>query len=388
MTVRAAWLLNPGQTRQDTRLAPVAAMTPIDAMTSRSGVIPGGTPFLLTGSGMSGSLAVGRAYIQGTTAQGAYPAAITVAEPITVANGHASLPRIDSVFLTIYDNLIDSSGLTLARIDYVQGTAAASPTAPSAPGNASLRLWDITVPAGASAGSPINWGTALTDRRLYTVAVGGIATNAVAGAYSGQYRDTSITSGLERYNGTAWESRLYLGVAGQVVIGTDVNLYRGAANQLKTDDDLLIGGALAGASNVNTGAWTSYTPTWTAVTTNPTVGNGTLVARWCRTGRKITYIGSLTLGSNSNGGTGIWLMSLPVAAAATGVLTLGDCDYINVGDNEYLGKTQIASGGSTMGFIVKTGTNAQSAGNVSNSVPVGASSNTRLHWNITYEAAS
>ncbi|WP_282204550.1 hypothetical protein [Kitasatospora fiedleri] len=129
MTARAAWLYNPGQTRQDTRLAPVSPMYPVDAMTSRSGVIPGGTPFALTGSGMSGTLAVGRAYIQGTSAQGAYPAAITVAESISVANGHASLSRIDSVFLTVYDNLIDSSGLTLTRVDYVQGTAAASPTA-------------------------------------------------------------------------------------------------------------------------------------------------------------------------------------------------------------------------------------------------------------------
>ncbi|WP_282204551.1 hypothetical protein [Kitasatospora fiedleri] len=228
----------------------------------------------------------------------------------------------------------------------------------------------------------------MTDRRLYTVAVGGIAPAAAAGAYSGQYRDISPTNGLERYNGAAWESRLYLGTSGQVVIGTDVNLYRGAANQLKTDDDLLIGGALAGASNVNTGAWTAYTPTWTAVTTNPTLGNGSLVARWCRTGRKVTFAGSLTFGSTSNGGTGIWSMSLPVAAAANGILMLGDCDYIDAGSNEYLGKAQIVSGASTVGFIVKTATSSSSSNNVSNSVPVGASSNTRLHWNITYEAAS
>lgn len=246
MTTTAAWLLNPGQTRQMTRQAPVTPMTPLDALTSRTGVLPGGTPFLLTGSGMSGSVAVGRAYIQGTTAQGAYPVAITAAEPITVANGHATLPRIDSVFLIVYDQLFDTSGQTLAAVTYVQGTAAASPTAPTAPTNSNsvLRLWDIAVPAGASAGSPINWGTALTDRRLYTVALGGIATNSVAGTYAGQYRDTSTTAGLERYNGSAWESRVYLGTAGQLVIGSDVNLLRDSANVLRTNDSLTVDGDL------------------------------------------------------------------------------------------------------------------------------------------------
>jgi hypothetical protein len=248
MTVRSAWhynnpAQNPGQTRQDTRLVPIGTMTPVDAMTTRSGVMPGGTGLNLTGTGMTGTIAVGRAVVQGTSAQGAYPIAVTAAESFTVANGHASLPRVDSVFLVAYDQLYDTSGQTLAAIVYTQGTAAASPTAPTAPatGTAYLKLWDIAVPAGASAGSPINWGTALTDRRQYTVAAGGInpGGSSVAGAYAGQYRDGGGASGiLERYTGSAWESRLYLGTSGQLVIGTDVNLYRDSANVLRTDDSM------------------------------------------------------------------------------------------------------------------------------------------------------
>lgn len=245
MTVRSAWLLNPGQTRQDTRLTPTGAMLPVDAMTSRSGIIPGGTPMLLTGSGMTGSVSTGRAVVQGTSAQGAYPAALTAAEPITVANGHASLARIDSVFLVIYDQLFDTSGTTLAAVTYVQGTAAASPSAPAAPAttNAALRLWDITVPAGASSGSPINWATALTDRRVYTVAVGGIGVGTdVVGAYIGQWRDQGGTSGLfERWTGSAWEQTLRLGNAGRIELG-DAAFYRSAADTIKTDDSLIVGG--------------------------------------------------------------------------------------------------------------------------------------------------
>lgn len=246
MTSTAAWLLNPGQTRQMTRQVPATPITPIDAMTSRTGVIPGGTPFNLTGTGMTGTLGVGRAYIQGTTAQGGYPVAITAAETITVANGHATLPRIDSIFLVVYDQLFDTSGQTLTSVVYVQGTAATTPTAPAAPTttNAALRLWDITVPAGASAGSPINWGTALTDRRLYVVAAGGIGVGASGnGAYVGQYRDPG--AGIQRWDGSSWVNTLMLDTAGKFVVGVDTEWSRGGANQWTTPDSVSIGGNLA-----------------------------------------------------------------------------------------------------------------------------------------------
>lgn len=260
MTVRSAWHLNPGQTRQDSRLAPLETPTPVDSMTGRSGLLPGGNPCLLTGSGMAGSISTGRAIVQGTTTQGAYPVVVTAAEPITVANGHASLARVDSVFLVAYDQLYDTSGQTLAAVVYVQGTAASSPTAPTAPatGTAYMRLWDIAVPAGASAGSPINWGTALTDRRTYTAAVGGITPDgATAGSYAGQYRDGG--SYLERYNGSAWESRVYLGAAGRVVIGGDTALYRGGANALKTDGSVQALGMASAYVETSSGQVTSST---------------------------------------------------------------------------------------------------------------------------------
>ncbi|WP_441251203.1 hypothetical protein [Kitasatospora sp. McL0602] len=238
MTVRPAWLLNPGQTRADTRAAPLGTMTPADAMTTKAGVIPGGAPLLLTGTGMTGTLSTGRATVQGSTGQGAYPVAVTSPEPFTVANGHASLARIDSVFLTVYDQLYDTSGQTAAAIAYVQGTAASSPTAPTTvPGStAYLRLWDIAVPAGASAGAPINWASALTDRRTYTTSLGGIGygSDTTPGAYPGQYRDTG--AGLQRWSGSAWEDR--------ILLGADTELYRSAPNTLTIPDRLNLGAVL------------------------------------------------------------------------------------------------------------------------------------------------
>lgn len=210
MTVRAAWLLpggsGPGQTREDTRLAPLGTFAPAAELTTRPGVIPGGTPFAATGAGaMDLQIGVGRAVVQGTTAQGAYPVAITAPEVISFPDGDALNPRIDSIVLRVYDGLYDVSGQTVAVVERLQGAPAALPQAPTVPA-ACLRLWDVTVPAGASAGvGGIDWGTALTDRRQYTAGVGGIIPPggglAFDGTYHGQLRDTGTQ--IERWNADA-----------------------------------------------------------------------------------------------------------------------------------------------------------------------------------------
>lgn len=257
MTVRSAWLLTApgGQTREDTRRAPIGAMTPVDAATVRSGVVPGGDPYTLTDTGaMTCDIGLGRAVIQGVLSQGAYGHVVTATESLTVTDGDASLDRIDSVFAVVYDNLYDATGMTLATIELVEGVPSSTPTAPNPPTQSALRLWDITVPAGTSAGTGgIDWVTGITDRRQYTVAVGGInpGGTSVAGAYVGQWRDNTGT--LERWNGTSWEVRqphdgvtfnadLLLGATTDVTWGGDTTLYRNAAGELRTGGSLIADG--------------------------------------------------------------------------------------------------------------------------------------------------
>ncbi|MEU5130035.1 hypothetical protein [Streptomyces mobaraensis] len=205
MSVRSAWLLPTGQTREDTRLAPLGVMAPTGELTSRDGVIAGGQPLAATGAGpMQVQIGVGRAIVQGTTPQGAYPVAITTPETITVPDGHAQHPRIDSIVLRVLDGLYDTSEQTTALVDLVGGEPSPTPTAPTLTG-AALRLWDIAVPAGASAGlGGLDWSRALSDRRRFTAAYGGIVPRGGAtsdGAYDGQYRDGP--GGLERWNAAA-----------------------------------------------------------------------------------------------------------------------------------------------------------------------------------------
>ncbi|MGW3711341.1 hypothetical protein ACWDN6_14485 [Streptomyces albogriseolus] len=215
MTVRAAWLLpggtGPGQTREDTRLAPLGTMTPADELTTRPGVIPGGDPFAATDAGaMSLQIGVGRAAVQGTLAQGAYPVAVDAPEVVTFTDGNAQFARVDTVVLRIFDGLFDVSGQTAATVEIVEGAASATPAAPTLE-PACLPLWDVAVPAGASAGvGGIDWGSALTDRRRYTAAVGGIVPHgalADAGAYDGQYAD--VDGVLFRWSAADTEWQIY-----------------------------------------------------------------------------------------------------------------------------------------------------------------------------------
>jgi hypothetical protein len=63
--------------------------------------------------------------------------------------------------------------------------------------------------------------------------------------------------------------------------------------------------------------WTAYTPTWTAASTDPVIGNGTKAGRYQKTGKMVTYVGRITMGSTTTFGTGVWYATLPVAAVVT-----------------------------------------------------------------------
>ncbi|NED65381.1 hypothetical protein G3I15_31085, partial [Streptomyces sp. SID10244] len=107
--------------------------------------------------------------------------------------------------------LYDTSGDTLAVVERLPGTPAPTPDPPALPVGC-LRLWDVTVPAGASAGvGGLDWGTAVVDRRQYTAAVGGVIPPggglAFDGAYHGQLRDTGTQ--LERWDSGAGAWRRY-----------------------------------------------------------------------------------------------------------------------------------------------------------------------------------
>lgn len=62
------------------------------------------------------------------------------------------------------------------------------------------------------------------------------------------------------------------------------------------------------------GAFTTYTPTWTTSGTAPAVGNGTLTGRYWNFGKLVVVRIYLLAGSTTTFGTGVWSFALPFAA--------------------------------------------------------------------------
>ncbi|MFJ7064552.1 hypothetical protein [Streptomyces sp. NPDC101115] len=218
MALRSGWLQPTGQTRATTRLTAIGATTPVNPVASRSGVLPGSpngtyrvSGFSLTSIGpMTANLSYGRAVVQGSNGQGAYPVWLDADMPLTFADGDPLNPRIDLVLLRVYDAESDGQTRSEATVEIIQGQPKAAPEPPPAPGT-SLTLFHVRVPAGASAGAGgIPWATALTDLRTTTVGVGGILpvyNNAtVPGSYPGQYQDNNNARQLQRWDGAAWIS--------------------------------------------------------------------------------------------------------------------------------------------------------------------------------------
>ena len=64
------------------------------------------------------------------------------------------------------------------------------------------------------------------------------------------------------------------------------------------------------------GAWTSYTPTWTA-SSNPSIGNGTITGRYIQVGKMVHVWIRVVGGSSTTFGSGTYAWSMPVTARST-----------------------------------------------------------------------
>lgn len=64
-------------------------------------------------------------------------------------------------------------------------------------------------------------------------------------------------------------------------------------------------------SSAAMGEWENYTPVWTGTTTNPTLGNGTLVGRSTLIGKTVKFEIFLKIGSTTTAATGLWHFTIP-----------------------------------------------------------------------------
>lgn len=142
-------------------------------------------------------------------------------------------------------------------------------------------------------------------------------------------------------------------------------------------------GFIAGQKLVGSdfGAWTSYTPAWTGATTNPVLGNGTMVGSYMPIGKTIHLKGKIIMGTTTTFGSGTWFISLPVTAVdivGSGAVTIFDA---SLATNKQGGSCNLASF-TTIQFWPGTGN-----GPVTNTVPMTWAAADLLIWSFTYEAA-
>ncbi|MFJ8474193.1 hypothetical protein [Kitasatospora sp. NPDC094011] len=320
------------------------AMSDGTVLGSRPGARPGDQGLAVTLSSTTINVGAGVACLY-RSGQSLYRAYLAATSPGSLAAANATYSRIDLVYLRVWDTAVDATGLRKADAVYLQGTAQAAPVAPS-PGATEIYipLATITVPP-TGGGSP----TVNTSVLPVTVAPGGIlpvtssADIALPGNYAGQTRYNTVRGCPEFWTGSAWAAQ---------------------------------------------GDWQPFTPTWTANTTNPTLGSGTLTSRWTKIGRTVHWCGQLTCASNSTGGGSIWFMSLPTPAVAAGLIPRGIADYVVSGSNNYVGECTINPTDPGATFVVKTPGAPQSFGYVGATTPIPLTGTPTLAWSITYEAAS
>lgn len=89
----------------------------------------------------------------------------------------------------------------------------------------------------------------------------------------------------------------------------------------------------------------SYTPTWSASGTAPSLGNGTLTGTYARIGQCVSFTIKLTFGSTTTAGTGTWSFSVPIASSQDG--TCGSVFMFDFGVNSYSGMARISAGSVT-----------------------------------------
>ncbi|MFJ8490883.1 hypothetical protein ACIRBZ_21390 [Streptomyces sp. NPDC094038] len=367
MPVRSGWLSADGQTREDTRLVSLGALTPTSPVATRSGVLPGSADgqlrisgFTMTGSTgtMTAKVSPGRAVVQGDDAQGAYPVALSDILSLTFTDGDASNPRIDLVVVRVYDDVYDGSGRTEAVVEIVKGTPAATPVAPATPDQA-LPLYQVTVAKGASAGTGgIDWANGLAGVRTSTVAVGGIlpvTSDTAIGAYPGQYRD--VSGQLQRWTGSAW--------ANYPAVPT----------------------------------WQDWTPAWTTGSglATPSYGNAALNCRYLKSGTTVHLNFSVQFGTTTNFGTSPtttdnWRFSLPVTAATAspviGFAELSASNSARIMSRLYLATTGTFELNISTGRVDATAIVSPNYGSVDSLSPWTWASPYAIRGTATYETAS
>ena len=132
------------------------------------------------------------------------------------------------------------------------------------------------------------------------------------------------------------------------------------------------------------GNWQAYTVSWTATTTNPSIGNGTLVGRYTQIGKTIMGNILLICGSTTTFGSGNWRFSLPKISASSNMPFMGHFAILDSGTCFYVGTILIDNG---CAYFEKVRRDGDGYGAFSSTLPHVWAVNDELQIAFTYETA-
>jgi hypothetical protein len=133
-------------------------------------------------------------------------------------------------------------------------------------------------------------------------------------------------------------------------------------------------------------AWSTYTPNWTAATTAPVLGNGTLVGRYVKIGRTVIVHANLTMGSTTTYGSGGYSFDLPATASNAGAAYIGNAHLL--GGTRWAGQLVIAPTATNTSPFFPTNTTTTNLAQMAAAAPVTLASTHQLRMTAVYEAAA
>jgi hypothetical protein len=163
---------------------------------------------------------------------------------------------------------------------------------------------------------------------------------------------------------------------------------------LTASGSLTVTGSLTAIGNVyitgstipiNT-AWTSYIPIWTAASSNPAIGNGTLQGWYKVIGKTCFVRGNIVIGSTTTFGSGEWYISMPITASHADAILM----TANLLDNGSAWYNAVVNG-ARAGFNYKSALQYQggagTALDINSTQPFTWANSDRFLWNGSYEIA-
>lgn len=220
----------------------------------------------------------------------------------------------------------------------------------------------------------------------YFIAFGGSNNTHVVGGFSGGFK-FHVESRAVYLSATRWANQSACTIYGHQIniSGCDVL----PALTLEGSGPIILGpGAYSGAITDNGTAGqnlvysksVSYTPTWTAASSNPDVGDGNIRGEYSRNGDVVSLSINLTIGASTTLGSGTWRFSLPVKAnTESGSVVRGTVFMTDIATTTAIGVCRILDGGTYLEIQIPGGLNFVNA-----SQPWAWASGDTLHISVDY----